>query len=460
MDKDLKTQKLLIIVESPNKVKTITDILKKAGYNARVMASIGHVMELANSGNYYNTGVDPKNNFEMDIEIDPDKKDTVKKLKAQVDWADLVYLMSDPDREGYVISWSLIKFLKLSKNKYRRAVTHEITPKAVVHAIENPVPMDDNLVEAGLARLALDKMMGYRLSNVVKTYVGAKSAGRCQSVGLKIIADREREIQNFIPETYIDLYLNFQKNSTKFKAKFIGSDQLGNVDHLTNQKEVDSIVALCTDEYVIQGIDKKEKQEAPKPPFCTATFQQEVASKLNLSIQNAMAIAQKLFEGIDINGEHKALITYMRTDDTEFAPEFIPELKNYIVNTFGKEKYVAPRKGKKQETDQQGHECLRCIDPTLTPELLSKYISNDLQLKVYKIIWQRTIAACLPNAVYSETGYLIDNNGQKFLLTSKELLEEGYKIIYNYKDEDDSKDSTIVKETFEKGEVLSIINEA
>ena len=443
---DLKNKKILVIVESPSKAEHIRDYLRKAGYKVSVMASVGHIMSLADGGSYYNSGVDPKNDFELNLKVSDDKYQVVQKLKDQAKTADLVYWMSDPDREGEVISWSLIKFLKLPKTKIRRAVTHEITPKAVVKAVENPIPLGDNLVDAGLARMTLDKMIGYRLSPISKTYVGAKSVGRCQSVGLKLVADREKEIQNFIPETYFDLYVNFEKNKTKFKAKFAGNNQIGNIDHLKSQKEVDAIKAQCIKDYVIEDIKKKEKEESPKPPFCTATFQQEASSKIGLKVKDAMAVAQKLFE----NGA----ITYHRTDDTAFAAEFIPVLQSFIENTYGKKSWTKPRVGKKQENAQEGHECLRVTDPALTPEEYNKKDVNPLNQKVYRLIWQRTIAAALPNAKISETQYLIDNNGEKFILISKEITSLGYREVYAYKDEDDKDDSGIVKETFKKNEIL------
>ena len=443
---DLKNKKILVIVESPNKVQHIQKYLRDAGYKVNVMASVGHIMSLADGGSYYNSGVEPENNFNLNLKVSEDKYKVVQQLKDQAKTADLVYLMSDPDREGFVISWSLVKFLKLPKTKYRRAVTHEITPKAVVKAIENPIPMDDNLVDAGLARMTLDKMLGYRLSPIGKTYVGAKSVGRCQSVGLKLVADREKEIQNFVPETYFDLYVNFEKNKTKFKAKFAGNNTIGNVDHLNSQKEVDAIKANCTKDYVIEAIKKKEKEESPKPPFCTATFQQEASSKLGLKVKDAMAVAQKLFES--------GRITYIRSDDTTIAPEFVPILQSYIESTYGKTAWTKPRIGKKQENAQEGHECLRITDPSLTPDDYNKIDANNLNQKVYKLIWQRTIAAALPNAKISETQYLIDNNGEKFILVSKEITSLGYREVYTYKDDDAKDDSGVVKETFTKGEVL------
>ena len=353
--------------------------------------------------------------------------------------------MSDGDREGEVISWSLIKFLKLPASKYKRAITHEITPQAVLKALENPLTLNDAMVDAGLARMTIDKMIGFRLSPISKTYVGAKSVGRCQSVGLKIVADREKEIQNFKPDTYFDLYVHFEKNKVKFKAKFAGNNKLGNVDHLKTQSEVNIIKKNCTKDFVIEDIKKKEKEESPKPPFCTATFQQEASSKCGLKVKDAMAVAQALFEA----GE----ITYMRTDDTEFAPEFLPVLKSYIDNTFGKSAYTKPRVAKKSDTDQAGHECLRVTKVELTPEEFNKTHTNQLHQKIYRLIWQRTVAAALPNAKISETRYLIDNNGEKFILVSNEVTSAGYREVYAYKDDEDKEDGP-VKETFKTGEVL------
>lgn len=453
---DLKETKFLVIVESPNKVSTISSILKKAGYKkATVMASVGHIMELGNGGNYYNSGIEPSKDFEMNLKISADKVDVVRKLTDQVKAAELVYLMSDGDREGEAIAWSLIKFLKIAKTKYRRAITHEITPKAVIAAIENPIKLSESLVDAALARMTVDKMIGFALSPVAQTYVGAKSVGRCQSAGLKLVADREKEIQLFVPETYIDLYLNFKKNSTKFKAKYIGTAKTP-IEHLKTDNEVKTIKAACKDNaYTIANIKTRQKQESPKPPFCTATFQQEAASKLGLKVKDAMACAQKLFEGISVKGEHIGLITYMRTDATDLAPEFLPELKKYIESTYGSKTFTTPRVGKKAENDQEGHEALRVVDPKLTPELLANHIKNDLLIKVYRLIWQRTIAAAMPNAVLSETTYEIQNGEHKFNLVSNELLSPGYRSVYSYLDDDAADEGGPVKETFKQGEVLS-----
>lgn len=439
-----KDKKILIIVESPNKVSTIKNILKKAGYsNISVAASVGHIMELANGGSYHNSGIEPTKDFELNLKIAEDKHKVVQALKEQVKNSDLIYIMSDGDREGEVIAWSLVKFLKIAKTKYYRAITHEITPTAVIKALENPIKLSEELVDAGLARMTLDKMVGFTISPIAKNYIGAKSVGRCQSAGLKLIVDREQEIRDFIPEMYYDLYLNFTKNNIDYKAKYVGTCT-EDVDHLKDLNNVEFILKACNNNnFIINNIEKHKKSESPKPPFCTATFQQEAFNKIGLKVKDAMSIAQKLFE----NGH----ITYMRTDSTDFAPEFIPELKNYIKSNFGEDKYSIPRTSTKKDIDQNGHECLRVTDLDFLPDQLT----NDLHKKVYKLIWQRTIASAMSNAIYSETVYTIINfnnlQNQRFILKSTELVSKGFKEIYN----DASLENNNIQETFDRGEILS-----
>lgn len=430
-----KADKILVLVESPNKVKTISTILKNAGYSkASVIASVGHVMKLADGGPAWNSGIYPKQKFKMKLEVMENKYNLVEDIAKQAKKVDRIYIATDQDREGFVIGWSLIKFCELPIEKCYRIVMHEITPKAVIHALENPVTFDENLVNAGLTRMMVDKFLGYSLSPLAKKYIGAKSVGRCQSVGLKLISDREKEIRDFIPEMYFILYLNFVKNNIPYKAKYTGYKNEV-VEKFTRQADVDAVVFNCTsDNYQVMDIKKVKHQESPKPPFCTATFQQEAANKLGLKVKDAMSCVQKLFEGIKISGEHIGLVTYLRTDSTELAPEFIPELKDFIENNYGSEKYKGPRKAKQKDTDQNGHEALRVTDPTMTPEKLAELINNELLVKVYKLIWQRTIASAMPNAVISETIYTIDNNGHRFTLSQKELLSAGYKAVYEFED--------------------------
>lgn len=442
---NLKNKNILVICESPNKTSHIKEYLQEAGYkNAHVVASAGHISNLQdNRSSYKNSGVFVNEEFRLNIAISDDKKEVVNRLKKQADTADIVYLMTDGDREGEAIAWSLIKFLKLPKTKYVRAVTHEITPKAVVKAIENPVELNDSLVEAAHARMTIDKMVGYGLSPVARTYIGAKSVGRCQSAGLKLICDREHEIQNFIPESYYDLYLSFEKNNTRFKAKYVGTDTL-KIDHLKTDLEVRQVKDACWGDYIVRDILKKEKQESPKPPFCTATIQQEAASKLGLKVKDVMSICQKLFEG--------GYISYHRTDDTTLSDEFVSTLKSYIESNYG-DVFTTPRVGKKDENAQEGHEAIRVTDLNLTPEKAINVVCNDLQVKVYKLIWQRTVACALPNAKISETTYNIYNNEQKFILRSNEVTYDGYRAVYTYRDDDADMDAP-VRETFSKNEKL------
>lgn len=439
---DLKNSNILVIVESPNKVAAITKYLKAAGYNKVIVsASVGHISSLKDSRtSYKNTGIFPEEDFRMNIAISDDKKEIIKKLSDLVKVSDYVFVMTDPDREGEAIAWSLIKFLALKPKKYFRAITHEITPKAIVKAIENPIELNEYLVDAAHARMALDKLVGYSISPIARNYVGAKSVGRCQSAALKIIVDREKEIINFTPETYYELYLDFMKNNVDFRAKYVGTDAEP-VQNIKTLGEVKVIKHNCKSDFIVKSIEKKEKQESPKPPFTTVSYQQEVANTLGLKIKDAMSIAQKLFE--------HGRITYMRTDSTSISKEFLDDLQVYINKNYGNV-FTEPRKGKKSGTEQDGHECLRVTNIELTPEEYNKKDKNSLNQKVYKIIWQRTISSCLPNAKIFETNYNIYNGDYKFVFTSKELIYEGYKQIYK----NDKQDEELVKETFEVDEIL------
>lgn len=378
MATNLKDKKLLVILESPNKIAHVKEYLKDAGYkNLQVMASVGHIMQLADDRkSYKNSGIYVDNNFELNLKVSEDKFKTVAALKEAVKWADKIALMTDPDTEGYVISWSLVKFLKLKKGTYFRAITHEITPKAVVAAIENPVDMNESIVDAGLTRMTIDKGIGYSLSPIARNYLGCKSVGRCQSVGLKIVATRENEINNFVSKTYYDLYLNFTKGAENFRAKYIGTDEQ-KIDHLDDVGAVKKVKLDCNGDYIIDSIAKKERQESPKPPFCTATIQQECGNKFNLKVKDTMSILQKLFES--------GYITYIRSDSTEFSPEFIEVLKPYV-NANYSNSYTTPRVGKKTGSEQEGHECIRVTDLNLTPANAASRIANELQCKVYRLI--------------------------------------------------------------------------
>ena len=421
MVKELENKNLLVIVESPNKCKHVKEYLTKAGYNVNVLASVGHIMKLADGGDYYNSGISPEKNFELNLKIDDDHAKQVSVLKEASKKADLVYLMSDPDREGEVIAWSLIKFLKLPLSKVKRSITHEITPKAVVHAIENPIQLNETLVSAGLARLTIDKMIGYRLSPIAKTYIGAKSVGRCQSVGLKLVADREKEIQNFVPETYYTLEVRFKKGNSEFSAKYIGTKDK-KIDKLDSLEQIKQVKAKCTKDYIIEDIQQKIREESPKSAFDTPTFQQEAANKLGLKVKDAMSIAQTLYE----NG----FITYMRTSSCELSKEFITKAEQYIKNIYSDKYFFGPRKIKnKQKEALDGHEALRCTDITLTPAEFNKQDQNILHNKIYSLIWLRTIQSLMINTKYAVKTLIIENNGELFTTEFEKLIEPGFKIV-------------------------------
>jgi DNA topoisomerase-1 len=438
-----KTDKILVIVESPHKSKVISKILKDAGYtNTRVIASVGHILKLADGNKKaFNSGIYPDDNFRMTLKVAEDKYKVVEEIKTQVKWADNIFIASDGDRSGEYISWSLLEYAKIPKNKAARMVMHEITPKAVLHALENPVSFDDALVNAEKARQCTDKLIGYGLSPEAKKHIGAKSIGRCQSIGLMLVADRENEILDFIPEKYFNLYLNFTKKGKDFKAKYVGYKN-EKYDKIKSISEVKTIKYHCeNNDYIIEDVSHTKRNESPKPPFCTATFQQEASSRLGLKVKDAMSIAQKLYEA--------GHISYMRTDDTDMSPEFLAELKTFVEGTYGNYKGLRAKKATKAIT-QNGHECLRVTDPALTPELFEQEETNNLTVKVYTLIWQRTVASVMPNAVYSETTNTINNNDHKFVLTEKVLVEPGFRTIYSYRDETDE----VLAETFKAGEVL------
>lgn len=442
------SERILLIIESPNKVKTIKPFLPS---NYVVMASFGHISQIKDGGNYWNTGIDPKNNFKANFAVSSDKdtQEHVKSLKEQVKLADKVVLASDPDREGEAIAWSLKKFLSIPDKKYERVTFHEITKNAVLKALEHPRKIDDDLVSSAHTRAIEDKIIGFSLSSIARKQIQAKSVGRCQSAGLKLICDRDEEFNNFISKKYYELWLHFVKNNTEFKAKYVGTKD-NKIDKIFVPQDAQDVVDSCEPPFVISNVEHKDKKEYPKAPFTTSTFQQEVSSKLGVSVKKSMEIAQRLFEGIDVGNKHIALITYIRTDSPEFAPEFLPLLENYVKSTYGNDYYAPIREAKKQENAQDGHEAIRCVDLEMTPELLSKYITDKTLLKVYDIIYKRTIATMMKPSITSETIYTISSGKHLFEFTSREERFDGFKKVYRYDDEKDE----VIKETFEKDEQL------
>lgn len=421
-------KRYLMIVESPNKVKTITEILKSLNYsNIIVKASVGHITKIADSG-LYNMGIDPKNNFNIDFKISDDKKEVVYKLKEQVNLADHVIIATDGDREGEAIAWALKTFLKISDKKYSRITYHEITKHAIEKAIEQSTEIDDKLVEAAQARSCLDKIVGYRLSPIAHQQINARSVGRCQSAGLKLVVDKEKEIINFKEEKYYELYLSFTKNNVDFKAKYIGDDKKDE-SKLNDKNLCDKIINECKKhDYLITNIETKELNQNAPLPFITSTYQQEVSSKLGIGVKDSMNYAQKLFEGIEINGKHVALITYIRTDSPTISPEFEDSAKLYIKQNYGNI-YKGLKKVKTSAFAQEGHECIRPVDITITPAKLQNYINDTRLIKIYSMIWERTLESLCKPAILENKIITIKNDVYRFQMSFKHIKDKGYKII-------------------------------
>lgn len=443
-----KNKKITILVESPEKAKTITKIFKDEGYNkVTVLATIGHFDIIADGSGYHNTGIFPDEDFKIDFKIDPKKKEVVDRLKLQVKAADMVYVCSDCDREGEAIAWACVHFLKIPKSKYKRASYQAINKKAIFEAIENASDLDYNMIDAAHARSCLDKGLGYRLSELSRLNNKGRSVGRCQSAALKMIVDREKEIINFKPEKYFDLYLHFFKNNKEFKAKYVGTDKK-EVKRITSDDDITKIFESCKGTpFIVKSITHKDRKDNPKPPFCTATFQQECSSKLGISVEEAQSCAQKLFDA--------GKISYHRTDSEMFEEEFTNELKKFASLVYTK-KYASGTvvKGKADPNGQNGHEALHVLDLDLTPDLYAKSAPSELLAKIYRIIYNRTIATALKPAIIAQTTYNIYNKDNKFVMNSNELRFDGYRCVYNYKDDSDEKDE-IVRETFDEGEVLN-----
>ena len=358
--------KKLVIVESPSKSKTIEKYL---GSDYTVVASMGHIRDLATTGKF-GLGVDVENDFSPSYIAMKGKSKVISNLKKLAKDSDEVYLATDPDREGEAISWHLKEALALKKN-YQRVTFNEITKDVVIDAINNPRDIDMDLVKSQETRRILDRIIGFRLSKLMQSKTGGKSAGRVQSVALKLIVDREREIEAFIPEEYWSITAVFgemKADAEKYKGEKL---------ELHNEEETKHVLNSLSDQYSISNIECKEKNKKGVMPFKTSTLQQVAANKLNFASSKTMRVAQKLYEGIDIGSETVGLITYMRTDSERLSPQFINEAFKYIKETYG-ENYVGyVKQQKKNDNMQDAHEGIRVTSPYRTPEALKKYLTPD-----------------------------------------------------------------------------------
>ena len=420
--------KNIIIVESPAKCKTISKYL---GGDYTVVSSKGHIRDLATSGKY-GLGIDIENDFKPSYEIIKGKKKDVKYLKDLIEKADHIYLATDPDREGETISWHLYDELKVPDEKYDRIVFNEITKDVVFKALKNPRRIDMNLVHSGEARRFLDRIIGFRLSKVMQSKTAGKSAGRVQSVALKLIVDREREILAFIPKEYWTIeadFKDFKANLETYKEKDI---------EIPNEKEADKILDSLTNTFTIKKVEEKEKKRSAKEVFKTSTLQQACSNKLGFAASKTMKIAQKLYEGIELDDGFHGLITYMRTDSVRLSDEFTSASFAYINSKFGKDYVGYVKKGKKTENVQDAHEGIRPTNINYEPDKIKKYLAPD-EYKLYRIIYYRALASLMADAKFNSTTVLLDNNDYGFKATGSVLTFDGYLKVYgDYEDQEDT----------------------
>ena len=431
--------KNLLIVESPAKAKTIGKFL---GPNYTVKASVGHVRDLPKS----KLGIDVDNNFEPNYITIRGKGDVIKELKKEAKKADNVFLATDPDREGEAISWHLAKILKLDESKNIRIEFNEITKKAIKDASKNPRKINVDLVDAQQARRILDRLVGYNISPLLwKKIEKGLSAGRVQSVALKLIIDREREINNFQTEEYWTLDLNLLKSRKKIVAKYYGNLQNEKIKKvkIKNEDEVNSIIDSMDNKKIsVYDIEKHEKSKKPYAPFTTSSLQQEANRKLNFTSKKTMMVAQQLYEGISIKGEGSVgLVTYIRTDSFRLSDEAMESVKDYILQNFGEQYYFSRVYTKVKKPDvkvQDAHEAIRPTSLLRDPEKIKENLTAD-QYKLYNLIWKRFVSCQMADALYNITTITFNSNNNIFKTNGSILVFDGYKKVYHYSDGTDDK---------------------
>ena len=425
--------KKLVIVESPSKSRTIEKYL---GNDYKVVSSKGHIRDLATSGKG-GLGIDIENNFTPTYVISKDKKETVKELKETAKKCSEIYLASDPDREGEAIAWHLAEVLEVDKDQKNRVIFNEITKNAVIEAFKSPRTIDMDLVKSQETRRMLDRIIGFKLSGLLQNKIKSKSAGRVQSVALNLIVEREKEIQAFKSEEYWTIDALVTKNNKKFKASL--NKVHGKKIKIKNEEEAKAIENACNGDYVITKIDKKVKKKQPRLPFITSTLQQEASTKLNFSSKKTMSIAQKLYEGISIKGNHEGLITYMRSDSTRLSDVFVKETFDYIEKEYGK-KYVGKVHQKNNKNAQDAHEAIRVTHIDYTPDSIKEDLTND-EYKLYKLIYARSIAYLMAPSQSDSVSVTIENEGHEFNASGSVLTFDGY--LKAYKDYEQNKDEVL-----------------
>ena len=436
-----KKEKALVIVESPAKSKTIRKIL---GDGYQIEASYGHVRNLPTKDpSTENLGFDIKNHFLPKFEIIPGKQAVVKKLNDMAKKADKVYLASDPDREGEAIAWHVRQILKVPDDKICRIVFNEITPKAVKHSVENPRGIDMDMVQAQQTRQILDKLVGYKLSPVLWKQIGNRnlSAGRVQSVALRMICEREEEIEAFVPQEYWSIHANLDKDGKTFEAELSKIKGKAVEKTVKNKDEAQKIVDFLTSypsEFDVTKVTKKSTKRKPTAPFITSTMQRAASSKLGFGVQKTMQVAQKLYEGIEIDGTPVGLITYMRTDSVRVSDDAQSMAKDFILGNYG-EKYYPEKPNiyvKGKQNVQDAHEAIRPSYPERTPESIKKYLDND-QYKLYKLIWEKFMSSQMTPADIANKTVEITAGDYTLKAGTSKVTFDGFLKVYNDADEEE-----------------------
>ena len=435
--------KKLVIVESPAKSNTIGKYL---GKEYIVKSSVGHIRDLAVVGPY-GLGVDVENNFKPTYEVLKEKKKVVHELNQALKNVDEIYLATDHDREGEAISWHLKETLNIKNQQIFRVVFNEITRNAINEAFTKPGHINIDLVNSQETRRILDRIIGFRLSKLLQSKIKSKSAGRVQSAALKIIVDKEKEIEDFVIEEYYEVFSEFDG----LKAKLFKID---NKDpKISTEKVANDLIQSLNKEFKIENIDVKNNKINPKQAFITSTLQQMASSKHGYTPTKTMRAAQTLYEGIDIGNETVGLITYMRTDSTRLSDTFIEEAKSYIHDNFGSKYYGNFRKAPKKQNVQDAHEAIRPTSIYRTPEMMKKYLSSS-EYKIYYLIYYRALASLMKPKVNEVTTVVLNNKNTKFRISNTVEIFDGYTKVYKFLD-DENGNSTNDLSKFKEGETLT-----
>jgi len=419
----------LVIVESPKKCDTIGRFL---GPDYRVMASQGHIRDLSTRGKG-GLGINVEKGFEPDFVLSEGKKKIVASLKAASKEADEVILATDPDREGEAISWHLAQVLGLPLETTKRLRFQEITRGAILSALESPEVIDMNLVNAQETRRMYDRVIGFKLSSLLQRKIGAQSAGRVQSATLRMIVDNDEEIKAFTPEEYWTLEIELKIAGQTLRCLLDKID--GKAPEIHSKEEAEAVLKRLQDSYPLTSLETARKKVPSKLPFTTSTMQQEAYNRYRFSTNKTQSLAQTLYEGLDVDGEHVGLITYMRTDSVRISEDFyFRHAKPYILERFGKEYLGYIKTAKKAERIQDAHEAIRPTGTHRTPEIVEKYVSSDAA-KLYRLIYERALASLMTDKVVEVQTATFEANGLTFKTTGSRVLFPGFSALYGYKDE-------------------------